>query len=174
MQARARWVEHADDRKRPQQGTAVDEEQDDHHDHQRGEQEPGLEAGHGLSGSPLRVDLTPGERSEVGRLLGMSWERSERAVGAKATAMADESYGATVTDLLAVTGDPVRDLRAAKESARQNAATERERTAAALCDVGVPATTDSAWLDRRGLPAAVNGQLLDPAGRCARVWSALP
>lgn len=31
-----------------------------------------LEAGHGLGGSPLQVDLTPGERSEVGRLLGMS------------------------------------------------------------------------------------------------------
>jgi hypothetical protein len=104
----------------------------------------------------------------------MSWERSERAVGAKALARAVESYGATVTDLLAVTGDPVRDLRAAKESARQNAAAERERAAAALHDVGVPATTASAWLDRRGLPAAGNGQLLDLAGRCARVWSALP
>jgi hypothetical protein len=60
-----------------------------------------LEAGHGLGGSPLRVDLTPGERSEVGRLLGMSWERSGRAVGAKALAMAVENYGATVTDLTA-------------------------------------------------------------------------
>ena len=173
MQARARWVEHADDRKRPQQGTAVDEEQDDHHDHQRGEQEPGLEAGR-----PKRK--SPAGRSHSGRALGgRSAARHvlgtvERAVGAKALAMAVESYGATVTDLLAVTGDPVRDLRAAKESARQNAATERARTTAALCYVGVPATTASAWLDRRGLPAAVNGQLLDPAGRCARVWSALP
>ena len=35
-----------------------------------------LEAGHGLGGEPKQVDLTPGERSEVGRLLGMSWERS--------------------------------------------------------------------------------------------------
>ena len=127
-----------------------------------------LEAGHGLSGSPLQVDLTPAERSEVGRLLGMSWERSGYAVGAKALALAVENYGATVTDLLAVTGDPVRDLRAAKESARQNAAAERERAAAALRDVGVPATTASAWLDRRGLPAAGNGQLLDLAERCAR------
>jgi hypothetical protein len=57
----------------------------------------------------------------------MSCERPERAVGAKALAMAVESYGATVTDLLAVTGDPVRDLRAAEESARQNAAVERMR-----------------------------------------------
>lgn len=28
-----------------------------------------LEAGHSLNGSPLRADLTPGERAEVGRLL---------------------------------------------------------------------------------------------------------
>jgi hypothetical protein len=96
-----------------------------------------LETGHGLGGSPLRVDLSPGERSQVGRLLGMSWERSGRAVGAKALAMAVENHGATVTDLLAVTGDPARDLQAAKESARQNAAAERERAAAALRDVGV-------------------------------------
>lgn len=88
--------------------------------------------------------------------------------------MAVENYDATVTELLAVTGDPVRDLRAAKESARQNAAAERERAAAALRGVGVPATTASAWLDRRGLPAAGNGQLLGLAERCARVWSALP
>ena len=133
-----------------------------------------LEAGHGLGGGPLQVDLTPGERSEVGRLLGMSWERSGRAVGAKALTRTVENYGATVTDLLAVTGDPVRDLRAVKESARQNAAAERMRAAAALRDVGVPATVAAAWLDRRGLPAAGDSQLLDLAERCARVWSALP
>jgi hypothetical protein len=104
----------------------------------------------------------------------MSWERSGRAVGAKALARAVENYGATVTDLLAVTGDPVRDLRAARETAQQNAAAEREYAAAALHDAGIPAMTISAWLDRRGLPAAGNGQLLDLAERCARVWSALP
>jgi hypothetical protein len=104
----------------------------------------------------------------------MSWKRSARAVGAKALAMAVENHGATVTDLPAVTGDPIRDLRAAKESARRNAAAERERATAALRDVGIFTTTASAWLDRRGLPAAGNGQLLDLAERCARVWSALP
>ena len=133
-----------------------------------------LEAGHGLGGSPLRVDLTPGERSEIGQLLGLSWERSGRAVGAKALAIAVENYGTTVTDLLIATGDPVRDLRAAKESALKNAAAERMRAAAALHAVGVPATIAWAWLDRRGLPAAGTGQLLDLAERCARIWSALP
>ena len=133
-----------------------------------------LEAGHGLGGSPLQADLTPDERSQVGRLLGLTWERSGRAVGAKALARAVENRGATVTDLLAATGGPVRDLRAARETAQQNAAAEREFAAAALHDAGVPATTVSAWLDRRGLPAAGNGQLLDLAERCAKVWSALP
>jgi uncharacterized protein (TIGR02679 family) len=133
-----------------------------------------LEAGHGLGRSPLRVDLSPGERSEIGQLLGMSWERSGRAVGAKALAVAVENYGTTVTGLLTATGDPVRDLRAAKEGALKSAAAERMRAAGALHDVGVPATIASAWLDRRGLPAAGSGQLLDLAERCARIWSALP
>lgn len=133
-----------------------------------------LEAGHGLGGSPLRADLTPGERAEVGRLLGMSWERSGRAVGAKALATAVEQSGVTVAGLLDAIGEPVRDLRAAKENARQDAEAERELAAAALRDAGVPATAAAAWLDRRGLPAAGNGQLLDLAERCSRVWAALP
>ncbi len=133
-----------------------------------------LEAGRGLGGSPLRVDLTAGERSEIGQLLGLSWERSGRAVGAKALAMSVENYGTTVTGLLVATGDPVRDRRAARESALKNAAAERIRAGAALHDVGVPAITASAWLHRRGLPAAGTGQLLDLAERCARIWAALP
>ena len=57
-------------------------------------------------------------------------------MGAKALTRAVENYGATVTDLLVVTGDPVRDIQAAKESARQNAAAERERAATTLRDAG--------------------------------------
>jgi hypothetical protein len=42
-----------------------------------------LEAGHGMSGRPLRVPLTPAERDQVGNLLGMTWARSGRPVGVK-------------------------------------------------------------------------------------------
>jgi uncharacterized protein (TIGR02679 family) len=133
-----------------------------------------LEAGHSLSGSVLRVDLAPGERAEVGQLLGMSWERSGRAVGAKGLATAVEEHGGTVADLLAATGEPVRDLRAARDSARRSAETERDRAVSALRDAGVPAAAATSWLSRRGLPAAGNGQLLDLAQRCAAVWSVLP
>jgi len=133
-----------------------------------------LEAGHNLDGSPLRVDLAPGERAEVGRLLGMSWERSGRAVGARALSTVIENYGGTVADLLAATGEPIRDLRAAREAVRQDAADERERATAVLEEAGVPADVVTAWLSRRGLPAAGHGQLLELATRCAAVWSALP
>src|SRR5580692_1711867 len=71
-----------------------------------------LEAGHGLDGSPLRVALTPDERAEVGRLLGTSWVRSGRSVGARALERAVGSLGADVLGLLAATGGPVRDMRA--------------------------------------------------------------
>lgn len=133
-----------------------------------------LEAGHSLNGSPLRADLTPGERAEVGRLLGFRWERSGRAVSAKALTEAVEQHGLTVAELLIADGGPIRDLRGAKEAARQGAANEREHAAAALQATGVPADAVTDWLSRRGLPAAGNGQLLDLARRCAAVWAALP
>jgi hypothetical protein len=133
-----------------------------------------LQASHGLNGGPLRVDLTSSEREEVGRLLGISWVRSGKAVGARALAKAVGKFGVDVADLLAATGEPVRDLRAEKEAARQDAQAEREHTVMALANAGVLADVASAWLNRRGLPAAGTGQLLDLAERCARVWRLLP
>jgi uncharacterized protein (TIGR02679 family) len=132
-----------------------------------------LEAGHGLDGSPLRVSLTPDERVEVGRLLGTTWARSGRAVGARALARAVGSLGADMAELLAATGGPVQNLRAGRAASRLQASTERERAAQVLVAAGVPAGTVGAWLSRRGLPAAGRGELLDLARRCARVWRLL-
>lgn len=133
-----------------------------------------LEAGHGLDGSPLRVDLTPDERAEVGRLLGTTWVRSGRAIGARALDRAVGSLGADVAELLAATGGPVHDLRADRAASRHEALTERELAAQALADAGVPADAITTWLSRRGLPAAGRGQLLDLATRCGKVWRLLP
>jgi uncharacterized protein (TIGR02679 family) len=133
-----------------------------------------LEAGHRLDASPLRVDLTPDERAEVGRLLGTTWVRSGRAVGAHALDRAVGSLGADVAELLAVTGGPVHDLRADRAASRQAAVTERELATQALADAGVPADAIATWLSRRGLPAAGRGQLLDLAARCGKVWRLLP
>lgn len=133
-----------------------------------------LEAGHGLGGSPLRVNLTPDERVEVGRLLGTTWVRSGRAVGASALARAVGSLGADVTELLAATGGPVQNLQADRAASKLQALAERERAAQVLVDAGVPAGTAGAWLSRRGLPAAGRGELLNLAERCARVWRLLP
>jgi len=93
--------------------------------------------------------------------------RSGRAVGARALTRAISDFGLDVTDLLAATGEQVRDIRAERETARQKAAAERESAALALTSAGVPADVATAWLNRRGLPAAGSSQLLDLAERRA-------
>ena len=133
-----------------------------------------LEAGGDLEGSPLRVSLTLDERDEVGRLLGIAWTQSTRAVSARALVEKIGDLGTDVPALLAATGAPVRDLRTVRDTARRSAETERESAAAALIDADVPPEVASAWVARRGLPAAGSGQLADLALRCARVWECLP
>jgi uncharacterized protein (TIGR02679 family) len=133
-----------------------------------------LEAGGDLLGSAFRVSLTPDEREEVGKLLGLTWTRSGRSVSARAFEEAIRNLGTDVPELLAATGTPVRDLRGARIAARQGAEAERERAATILTDVGVPPEVVSAWMSRRGLPAAGGGQLAGLASRCARVWERLP
>jgi uncharacterized protein (TIGR02679 family) len=133
-----------------------------------------LEAGRSLDGSPLRVDLSPRERDEVGDLLGMTWARSGRSVGARALASAINERGTDVTGLLAAAGMPVRPLAAERQDAVRRAQAEREQAAGLLTAAGVPAQTAAMWLTRRGLPAAGNGKLADLAGQCALAWRALP
>jgi hypothetical protein len=133
-----------------------------------------LEAGGDLSGSPLRVSLTPDERAEVGGLLGITWVGSGKAVGARTLANTLRDLGTDVSELLAATGGPLRDLRMERDTARKDAATERERATWVLTSVGIPADVAVAWVSKRGLPAAGSGQLADLASRCARVWELLP
>lgn len=133
-----------------------------------------LEADHDLAGRPLRVDLTPEERDEVGRLFGITWVRSGSRPSARRLADAVAEFGVDVPALLAALGEPVRDLRAAKAAARQEAAAERDRAETALVSAGVPGETAASWLSRRGLPAAGNGALIGLAEQCAEVWKELP
>lgn len=133
-----------------------------------------LEEGGDLAGRPLRVSLTASEREEVGKLLGLSWIHSGRAVSARALAEAIGNLGTDVPGLLAAIGTPVRDLRGARTTAKRGAEAERERAVAVLRDVGVPLDVALAWAARRGLPAAGSGQLADLASRCAHVWERLP
>lgn len=133
-----------------------------------------LEAGGDLTGSPLRVRLTPDERAEVGRLLGMTWVGSGKMVGARTLSGILQGLGTDVAELLEATGDPLRDRRAERDIARTGAAAERERAMSVLTSAGVPPDVAAAWVGRRGLPAAGNGQLADLASRCARVWKLLP
>ena len=133
-----------------------------------------LEAGHAMSGRPVRVSLTEAERVQVGKLLGTSWALSGRQVGAKALAEAVGSLGADLETLLTVTAGPLRDRPAERAASAQAAARERADAAAVLAAAGVPDATVASWLARRGLPRAGSGQLLVLAERCALVWRRLP
>jgi serine/threonine-protein kinase len=82
-----------------------------------------LEGGHDLSGTPLYADLTVGERADVARLLGLTWQRSGRAVSARELSAVIRDRGTRVEELLAALGTPVRPLRAerAEREARRAA-----------------------------------------------------
>lgn len=133
-----------------------------------------LESGHGLSGRPLRVPLTAAERSDVGRLLGVTWALSGRGVGARALADAVASLGTDLATLLTALDGPLRDRPGERSASRQKAIDERDRAHAQLLIAGVPAETVAGWLAKRGLPTAGTGRLIDLARRCAAVWKRLP
>lgn len=143
-----------------------------------------LDQGSDLTGSPLRVSLTADERKEVGKLLGMTWAHSGRAVSAWALAKAIGNLGTDVPELLAAIGTPIRDLRGARIAARQGAEEERERAVTALTDADVPADVVSTWspgadcrlraaansrVSRRAARACGNAfPTRTPAGSCSR------
>jgi uncharacterized protein (TIGR02679 family) len=133
-----------------------------------------LEAGHGMTGSPLRASLTQEERGQVAKLLGTTWMLSGRQVGANALTEAIRSLGTDLETLLISTGEPLRNRPAEKAAALRGAEDERAQAVDALAAAGVPPASAATWVSRRGLPRAGTGQLLDLAGRCARVWQQLP
>lgn len=132
------------------------------------------EAGHGMTGRPLQVTLTPAERDQVGKLLGMTWVLSGRQVSTKALSTAIESLDSDLDALLTEAGGALRDLPAERAAARHDADRERALAASALTAGGVPAEVATGWLARRGLPRAGSGHLLELAGRCGQVWRNLP
>ena len=133
-----------------------------------------LEAGHGMTGSALRVEFSRSEREQLGQLLGMNWAIAGRSVTAKALFDAVGSAGGELVALLVATDGPLRDLPAERAEAGHRAEAERRAASDVLVDAGVPATSVQAWLARRGLPSAGTGQLLRLADQAASVWRHLP
>jgi eukaryotic-like serine/threonine-protein kinase len=92
-----------------------------------------LESGRDLSGAPLSVDLTDVERADVARLLGITWQRSGRAVSARELNAVIRARDTSVEELLAALGTPVRPLRAerAEQQTRRAAQGDDARLLAA-------------------------------------------
>ncbi|HZD68429.1 MAG TPA: TIGR02679 domain-containing protein [Actinomycetes bacterium] len=133
-----------------------------------------LEAGLGMGGAPLPVDLNPTERDQVGQLLGLHWALSGRRVGARALSAAIADSGSDLATLLTTIGGPLRDRPAEQAVARAAAEAERQAGRHALLVAGIPEQSVSAWLTRRGLPRAGSGELLRLAQAAAAVWCHLP
>lgn len=134
-----------------------------------------LESGHRLSGSPLRVPLSAEERNEVGRLLGVRWVLSARAVSLNALDEAVSSLGSDLISLLAELGGPLRDRPAERAMAAARSDDERRQAINALFAVGVPEAAAASWVDGRSSPSrGSGGGLAEVASRCAAVWRGLP
>src|SRR5262245_17654304 len=133
-----------------------------------------LEAGLGMGGAPLSVDLSPAERDQVGQLLGLKWAVSGCRVGAKMLSRTLAESGCDLPTLLTTVGGPLRDRPGEQAAARAAAEAEREQARYALRAAGIAGQVAAAWLARRGLPRAGSGELLRLAHAAAAVWRQLP
>ncbi len=89
------------------------------------------EAGRLGTRSVLAQTLTEGDRAEIGRLLGTSWQAGGAPVRTVDLRRGLEAYGVTLEDLLSDLGGPLDDLPAARAAA----AGERAKDAARARDI---------------------------------------
>jgi uncharacterized protein (TIGR02679 family) len=126
--------------------------------------------GHRTEQGVLRLELGPGERAEVARLLGTRWDVSGRPVRLQDLAGALAEHGLTVRGFVeALDGAPLVDQR--EERAQRAVVAQAERSAAAelLTEVGVPADVVEAWSGDPGLPSAGTGAVRELAAQSAVV-----
>ncbi len=132
-----------------------------------------IERGSQLTAGTLRLELTQTERHDIGGLLGVGWEASDREVSVRALNSAFETRGTTLRALLE-TEAPLRDLRAEKAAARSAASAENARAIERLVAAGVDQEVAGWAGSRRGMPRAGTGDLLELVEAAALVWSKLP
>lgn len=134
-----------------------------------------IQRGGALDRGVLRVALTPEQRCEVGRLLGVDWEVSGKAVTLRALVVVLAQHGLTVARFAELLhGGPIpvrRELTVAQQQAAQR---ERRRVLDILAVVGVAEEIAAIWLAGPKTPRPGSGRAEDLAGRIAEVWPLLP
>lgn len=124
----------------------------------------------GRSGPGTRLTVAPDHRGDVGRMLGVTWELSGKAVTLGALGKALEGADTTLEDVLVATGGPLRNAAVEKAQARDATARRRDHRAAVLSDAGIPDAVVPMAL--RWLGGAEQADVV--AEQVARAWAQLP
>jgi uncharacterized protein (TIGR02679 family) len=134
------------------------------------------QAGHRGDRVRLDVALTPDQRRDVGRLLGLDWLASGRALtlGQLRAAVGRAEPGWGVPDLLVATGGELRDLRDEREQLASARAGRRAQLTAALLAAGVPAEAAELAAERRWLGGIDDPETARRSAAVAAVLAVLP
>lgn len=128
----------------------------------------------GQVAGPLRVQLSPNERRDVGGLLGIPWQMRGGDATGRALEKALAAQGTTLRELVEHVGGPLRNLSAERAVAQASREAERAEATRLLAEAGLPAVLVQWVLAVRALPSAGSGRLSAMAALVARVWRALP
>ena len=127
------------------------------------------------SGTLPALELSANQRREIGLMLGVQWELSDKPVNLQALARALAEHGLSVRELVeAVNGGPIEEKRERRERDTARAAAERTRVIESLLAAGIDQSEIDTWLADPGLPRAGSGVLAPLAADAARVWGHLP
>ncbi len=129
------------------------------------------EGGFGTEKGPLRLDLTPDQRREVGRLLGSVWQHSGREVPLQILADRLSIHGLSVRGLVELLGGPIENRRDSKKLQATAAHAQRAEAIQHLTELGLDQVVVQEWLATAGLPKE---DLVDFVQRVAMVWRLLP
>ncbi|ASU81689.1 hypothetical protein CDO52_01765 [Nocardiopsis gilva YIM 90087] len=118
----------------------------------------------------LRCSLTPDERTQVGRLLGVQWVLSERPVRLRDLNAALAPHGHTARTVAEAVHGPIVPNSEKHRSQELRADKERDEARVILRAVDAPVS----WLEDPWLPRPGDGELVGLIRQVAKVWEARP
>ena len=119
-----------------------------------------LEAGRGGDRSAVAVTLDEPARADVGRLLGLAWEKSGQRVALGKLRAAIAAEGGELECLLSAIGGPLRDRPAERASERVARAERQDKARQLLLDAKVPPAAVEVALARRWLGSDGSEELI--------------
>lgn len=133
-----------------------------------------LENGKKGPGVTLRITLDAGERDQVGRIFGMSWEVSMAPVTLGRLRKALHGLDDTLEDLLVRLGGPLDDRVAKRKLDRQAVQDHLDNAYAVLTNVGIPEHAVALARTRRWLEHTNPDLAHSRAQALATLWQHLP